>query len=101
MNAIITLSDAKKHLNVDSYFTDDDELITSYIAAATKIVMADTNREEADLYNPDQTVNEIVRSAVLLKLGDLYGFREGSQTGTMNAVPQGYEHLCQLLRKYD
>lgn len=39
--AYVTLEEAKKHLNIDADFTDDDDYVTSLISAAEKVVALD------------------------------------------------------------
>jgi uncharacterized phage protein (predicted DNA packaging) len=95
----ITLAEAKKHLNVDSTFIDDDDYITGLLNAALRIVAADCTRPVEDLVNADG-LDPIARSAILLKLGSLYAYREDVTNTTVNEVPLAYSHLTQLLRDF-
>lgn len=97
---LISLEVAKKHLNIDLSFCDDDELIRDYIDAAVGIVCEDSCNDLAELCDDTGALKSVPRQAVLLKLGDLYAYRESVYNGTVNAVPGGYDRLIKLIRKY-
>lgn len=96
----ITLGEAKQHLNVDLDYTGDDTLIIGYLNSALEIVLSESCCELVDVVNARGRLNGIAKSAVLLKLGDLYAFREGNYTGAINQVNGGYDRLISLIRKY-
>ena len=95
----VTLATAKAHLRVDG--TDEDALITAWIAAAYMAVEGRIFRKVyetgATIPAEDTTgihVNEAINAAVLLIVGHLYANREDVITGaTSTAMPMGSEFL--------
>ena len=96
----ISLNDAKRHLNVEASFTQDDAYIRSLIETAVVKVAADTSRPVAALLRPDGTIHPIARAAALLLIGTLYAYRETVYNGSVNELPLGYQSLCHSLREY-
>ena len=52
------------------------------------------------LLDQDGALDKVAKQAVLLKLGDLYAFREGNYNGSINQVHGGYDRLIGLIRNY-
>ena len=96
----ITLAEAKQHLAVDASYNGDDLLIENYLDNALYIVLSESCNTIADMLDDNGELNRIAKQATLLKLGDLYAFREASYNGSINSVPGGYDRLIGLIRKY-
>ena len=96
----ISLEAAKKHLTIDNDFHGDDALIADYINNAIAIVLADSCNTIDALVDESGALIGVAKQAILLKLGDLYAYREGVYNGTVNAVPNGYDRLIKLIRNY-
>ncbi len=96
----ISLAEAKQHLAVEASYTGDDTLITNYLDNALYIVLSESCNTIADMLDDNGELNKIAKQATLLKLGDLYAFRESNYTGTINQVHGGYDRLIGLIRKY-
>lgn len=87
---IVTLAEAKKHLNIESYFTDDDSYIQTLIEVSYLTVKNFCNNNTwidstgyTNDYNtiPDitgTTIPLVVKQAVLLQVGDMYNVRESN-----------------------
>lgn len=100
INEYITLEECKHHLNVDVDFDGDDRLILSQLDSAAQIVCAETCRSIDELIEADGVLNGIARSAILMKLGDLYAYRESVYNGSMSQVPEAYNRLINLIRRW-
>ena len=98
----LTLDQIKKHLNIDSYFHDDDQYLSDLGSVAELSVekhidyplnvIADKN--EGELPMP-------IIQAMLLLIGTLYLNRESVSFGTAVPVPHAYDYLIALYQNYD
>lgn len=92
---------AKKHLNLENDFTDDDEYILGLIQVAEQSVRVHVNQ---DLEGLAEKNNGFLPSpliqAMLLMVGNLYQNREvvGSKT---QKLPFNYQYLIDLYRNYN
>ena len=96
----ITLDLAKKHLNVESSFTEDDEYILGLCSVAENAVEVHCNRslEEIAVRNGGCLPAALIQ-AMLLMIGDLY--REREPLGKMYSLPLSYEYLISLYINYN
>jgi hypothetical protein len=90
---MLTLDDAKAHLNVT---TDvDDALITAKLAAATEWTALYTGAEITD------TTPKAVNEAILQLTAHLYANREASLVGvTAQSLPMGFLDLLEPYRAW-
>lgn len=95
----IELETIKKHLNIDSTYNGDDELLLKYAETATAQLMADTGCTIDEL--GDISKAPIARHAVLLLIGDYYAYREDTYNGTLTMQPKGYNRMVNILRHYE
>ena len=97
----IPLDLAKKHLNIEDSFTDDDEYICGLIEAAEQAVRVHVN-DDFDVIAEKNggCIPTPLFQAVLLMVGQMYQNREivGSKTV---ALPFGYQYLIDLYRNYN
>lgn len=97
----IPLDIAKKHLNIEDSFTDDDQYITGLIDAAEQAVRVHVN-DDFDVIAEKNggCIPTPLFQAILLQVGNLYQNREivGSKTV---ALPFGYQYLIDLYRNYN
>jgi len=97
----IPLDLAKKHLNIEDSFTDDDQYIVGLIEAAEESVRTHVNEDlEAIAAKNGGCIPTPLFQAMLLMVGQLYQNREivGSKTV---ALPFGYQYLIDLYRNYN
>lgn len=100
MEKYITLDEAKRHLNVDSFFQDDDEMIENLILVAQKAVENDIKYSLAETINEYGTIDMPLKQAILLMVGQLYRNREISSELTFKELPKAYDYLLQPYRSY-
>jgi hypothetical protein len=96
----IELDIAKKHLNIEPDFTEDDEYILGLIAAAEQAVRVHVN-EDFDILAEKNggCLPAPLSQAMLLAIGNWYQNRE--PLGTRNAaLPFNYQYLIDLYRNY-
>ena len=96
----VTLSKAKKHLQIDQDFKDDDEYIISLIQVAEDAVESNLNIPLASLLK-DGVLPQSVYHAILLMIGNLYANREPVAFGTVVKLPYSYEYLIGLYKHYE
>lgn len=97
----IQLDLAKKHLNIEEDFTDDDEYILSLIEVAESAVRVHVNEDFASIAEKNGgCLPPPILQAVLLMIGNMYQNRE--PIGTKNqALPFNYQYLIDLYRNYN
>ena len=99
----ITLDEAKKHLNVESDFTEDDEYISSLIEVAEAKVAAEVMFENMDDLNTiggGEVIPPPIKQAIMLTIGLYYNNREEVTSSQTHTLTQGALHLIQLYRDY-
>lgn len=99
--AVITLAQAKRHLNIETGFTEDDTYITDLINVAEATVASHICKTFEELAEENEgNLPTPVLHACLLYLGNLYQNREivGSKT---SALPFNYDYLINLYRRYE
>ena len=92
----MTLADAKKHLNIDSTFTDDDAYITSLINVSEEMVLRHLDYSSyAEMLTRlnVQTVPTPIIHACKLLIGNLYMNRESVSTAVQTKIPDSYDYL--------
>lgn len=95
----VTLEEAKKHLQIDDSFNDDDNYILSLIQVAE-----DSISQHLDIALKDLLVGGVLPPAIthsiLLMVGNLYATREPVAYGTVQKVPYTLEYLLGLYKHY-
>lgn len=99
--AYISLERAKQHLNLESDFVDDDELILEYIDAAELTVLLEVNASSfEELETEPGKLPAPLQQAILLLLGTFYGSRESIVYGVIMQQVPAYKHLIHLYRNF-
>lgn len=91
----------KKHLNLESSYTEDDEYILALIDAAEAAVRVHVNEDLDSIAEKNGgCIPTPIFQAMLLQIGNLYQNREivGSKT---TALPFSYQYLIDLYRNYN
>ena len=95
----VTLTEAKKHLNIDDQFKDDDEYIGALIQVAEDAVA-----HHIDIALEDMVVDGVLPSAIhhsiLLLVGNLYANREPVAYTSVAKVPYTLDYLLGLFKRY-
>lgn len=96
----IDLQTAKKWLNVNDSFEDDDMLIYGLIDAAQAAAEKYLDKT-LDEIAKDGVLPSAVKQAILFLVGTWYSQRESISGGNLTQVPHTFELLCDLYRNYD
>jgi len=105
----LTLNQAKKHLNIDDSYIDDDDYINDLISVAESSVELHIDQSLSGLTTSTlnasgETVTELpapILHAMLLMIGGLYSIRENvSFTGKAIAIPYNYQYLLDFYQNY-
>ena len=96
----IDLDTAKKHLNIEPDFLDDDEYILGLISMAEQAVRVHVNEDFDVLADKNGgCLPAPLSQAMLLMIGNMYQNREPLGTRTV-ALPFNYQYLIDLYRNY-
>lgn len=99
--AYVNLQLAKKHLNVEEFFTEDDEYISELIKAAETVVEKDICRKLDTLLEGNAgELPASIRQCILLMVGQLYANREPVAFAQSVEIPLSYSHIVSLYRDY-
>jgi hypothetical protein len=109
MSILIPLSLAKKHLNIETSFTDDDDYITELIDICLESikVYCDQDWLDIDFTLPANTgltelrYPEPIKWAALLMVSHLYNNREPVSFGSAIKIPYSYELLLNPYINYN
>ena len=96
----LQLDEIKKHCNIDSTFTDDDEYLESIADAAEEVVSKYIDFPLESLEDGNGDIPKALKFAMLLWIGTIYMQRESISSGGMATVPHSLELLCDLYRDY-
>jgi len=91
----ITIQQAKKHLNLEAEFEDDDVYLSSLIEVAEAVVENHIHQKLTDvaIANGDVLPKPLAH-AMLLMLGNFYSNREiVSFASKTSAIPYNYQYL--------
>ena len=97
----IPLELAKKHLNLESSYTEDDEYILMLIDAAEQAVKVHVNEDLDTLTEKNGgCIPTPIFQAMLLMIGHMYQNREIVGTKTAE-LPMAYDYLIRLYMNYN
>lgn len=97
----IQLDLAKKHLNIEEDFTEDDEYILSLIEVAESAVRVHINEDFASIAKKNGgCLPPPILQAALLFIGNMYQNREPIGNKSV-ALPFNYQYLIDLYRNYN
>lgn len=102
MGIYVTLDLAKKHLNVEDSYTDDDMYIESLIEVAEEKVAKELCVTVDALGSIDggKSIPSPLKQAILLSIGAYYANREEVTTVQSRPLEQGVRYLTSLYRDY-
>ena len=97
----VTLDRIKKHLNIDDYYKEDDEYISSLYEVAEKVVEKHTDSNLSDVAKTNGGVipSPLVQ-AMLLFIGDMYKNRESISFSSVSSIPFSYDYILSLYKNY-
>ena len=97
----ILLDDAKRHLNIDKDFHEDDDLLILYLQAAEDAISKRIDKKLSDCVDPATGyLEKSIIQSILLLIGQFYANREATSPTSVNEIPIGFEYLCNLNKHY-
>lgn len=96
----LKLEDIKKHLNIDSAFTDDDNYLTSLGTASEDVISKYIDYPLSQLKDSSGDIPVALKYAMYLWIGTIYAVRESASSINMSTVPHSMELLVDLYRDY-
>lgn len=96
----IQLYQIKKHLNIDSNFHGDDELLMQLEEVAEKVVEKNIDTELKTLEDGDGDIPSPLTQAMLLVIANFYANRESVAFANSTEVPKSYDYIIDLYRDY-
>ena len=96
----LTLDEIKKHLNIDSQFTDDDNYLEALATASEDVVSKYIDYPLEKLEDGEGDIPQALKFSMLLWIGTIYAVRESVSTVNMSTVPHSLELLCDIYRNY-
>lgn len=99
----VTLDEAKKHLNVEQEYTEDDNYIETLIDVAEAKVAKELCvkvEELATIEEGSKFIPHPIKQAILLNIGMYYANREEVTYTQSKPLEQGSKYLLALYRDY-
>lgn len=96
----INLEAAKQHLNIDNFYTADDNYIMNLISVAEKVVEKNLDVKLENIAVKGVLPSPIIH-AMLLFIGNMYASRESIAFASSQAIPYSYQYLIDLYRCYN
>lgn len=97
----LELDKIKKHLNIDLYFTDDDDYIMYLADVAEMVVEKHTDSDLTEIAEGNGgTLPPPLLHAMLLFIGDMYKTRETNVQGSVTNLPLSFEYILSLYKNY-
>lgn len=98
----LTLEQTKRHLNLDSSYTDDDLYIVDLIGLVETVVEKHINQKLSYMVwiNGGVLPTPLIH-AMLLILGNFYANREVATLANVNKLPLNYEYLLDFYKNYE
>lgn len=96
----LVLDEIKKHLNIDSAFTEDDDYLESLATASEDVVSKYIDYPLSQLEDADGDIPKALKFAMMLWIGTIYAVRESTTSINTTPMPHSLEMLCDLYRSY-
>lgn len=97
----ITLTEARKHLNItDEWFKEDDEYIKELIGVAEDAVEKRIGKKLSKCIDNDGGLEASVKHSILVLIATYYNQREATSPSTISKVPYTFDFLADLNKRY-
>lgn len=96
------LDELKKQINIDCFYSGDDEYIVSLAEAAEGALEKHLNVKLSLLEDEDGNLPEALKGAMKMLVAQWYNSREAvSYNINVNEIPLGYRYILELYQNYD
>lgn len=98
----VTLDMAKRHLNIEPSYTDEDPYIETLITVAEEKTAKElcVSVDDLAIIDGGKTIPTPLVQAMMLCLGAYYANRENLASANLKEIPQGARYLVELYRDY-
>ncbi len=96
----VLLEEAKRHLNLDAWFDEDDNYIMELIKASENIVEKRIGKPLNKCIDKNGELEPSVKHSILLLVGTYYNQREATSPTNISKVPYTFDFLADLNKKY-
>lgn len=96
----IDLNTIKKHLNIDTEFTEDDDYLMMLEGVAEISVEKHIDKSLTELDDGEGNLPSPLKQAMLLFIGNMYLSRESVTFGNAVEIPLSYNYLLDLYKDY-
>lgn len=96
----LTLDEIKKHLNIDSDFTEDDAYLESLETVAVELIQKHIDHS-LNLLEVDGKLPLSLQQGILLCIGNFYNNRESVAYAQSHEVPSNLQWILDLYQYYD
>lgn len=97
---IVTLSEAKRHLNLDEWFDEDDGYITELIKVSESAVEKIIGKPLIKCIDQSGELDPSIKHSILLLTGTYYNQREATSPSNISKVPNTLDFLTDLNKQY-
>lgn len=96
----VDLETMKKHLNIESDFTDDDLYISQLIEVAQNAIELHINRTFDSMSEKGVTIPPALKQCIMFLVSDYYANRESIAFASAQELPHTFQYLIGLFRNY-
>jgi uncharacterized phage protein (predicted DNA packaging) len=96
----VSLTDIKKHLNIDESYTGDDSYLTDLILVAESVIAKHIDSNLDSLEDGEGNLPSPLIHAIKLFVGNMYANRESVAFAQSYNIPNSYDYLLSLYKNY-
>lgn len=97
---IVTLEEARKHLNLEEFFKEDDTYIIELIKVAEDAMEKRIGKPLYKCINNGGELESSIKHSILLLIGTYYNQREATSPNNISRVPYTFDFLADLNKRY-
>jgi len=98
---LVELNRLKKHLNLDSNFTEDDDYIEFLEGVAEDLIQTHIDRKLDEIIAEKGELPKPLLHAILLFVGNMYENRESIAYAPVYDVPKSLSYILNMYRDYE
>ena len=97
----ITLQEIRKQLNLDDFYTEDNDYLIELIKVSEDVVEKRIGKKLCECINPSTgELEPSVKHSILVLVSTYYNQREATSPTTITEVPLTFNFLSDLNKKY-
>lgn len=96
----VTLSEIRKHLNLEEFFKEDNEYLIELIKVAEDAIAKRIGKPLSHCIDKNGELEPSVKHSIKLLASSYYSQREATTPSTITKVPYTFDFLADLNKKY-